>query len=94
MSYVEITHPDPVNNNKGCDDQGSSAHLFELTGKNANELKCRLECAENDKCEAVSGKWNDKCIGCNAELNVDDQDAIAFKKGISYFEKWFIGFVF
>ena len=66
----------------GCDDQGSSSHLFELTGTNAHESRCRLACAEYDTCEAVSGIWNERCIGCDARLSVKNEGSLAFKKGI------------
>ena len=65
----------------GCD---SSPHLFELTGIDAHEAKCRLACSENDECEAVSGIWNSNCIGCNAPLSVKYEGAQAFRKGIIY----------
>ena len=68
----------------GCDNQDSSAFLFDLTGMNAQESKCRLACSENDKCEAVSGIWGSTCIGCNAPLSIRYEGAQAFSKGTIY----------
>ena len=68
----------------GCDNQDSSSRLFELTGMNAHESKCRLECSENDECEAVSGIWKSKCIGCNSPLSDKYEGAQAFRKGMIY----------
>ena len=82
--HVEITQPDPDNNNMGCDNQDSSSRLFELTGMNAHESKCRLECSENDECEAVSGIWKSMCIGCKSPLSVKYEGAQAFRKGMIY----------
>ena len=70
---------DATNDNKKCAYQGND-RVFTLRNSAATELKCRAACSKNDKCVAVSGKWNEYCFGCDKELKDNGDGFIAFKK--------------
>ena len=71
---------DPENDNKKCDVEDSSHRKFVLRGNDAQEEKCKRECAKNKDCWAFSGVWNGFCIGCDIALSTLHNNAIAFKK--------------
>ena len=68
------------NDGKKCDQPGSAHRLFNYRDDSAQEIKCRDQCALNDRCVSVSGIWNVWCTGCDAELNVRHYGAKAFRK--------------
>ena len=70
---------DATNDNKKCAYYGND-RVFTLRNSAATEEKCRAECSKNDKCVAVSGKWNQYCFGCDRELSDTANGFIAFKK--------------
>ena len=70
---------DATNDNKKCAYYGND-RVFTLRNSAATEVKCRAECSKNDKCVAVSGKWNEYCFGCDKELKDQSNGFIAFKK--------------
>ena len=71
---------DTSKDNKKCSYWVSGARVFTLRNADATEIKCRTECSKNDKCVAVSGKWNQYCFGCDRELSDTANGFIAFKK--------------
>ena len=71
---------DPKNDNQKCEGEDSSHRQFVLRGNDAQEEKCKKECARNNNCWVFSGVWNGWCIGCSIALSTQHNNAIAFKK--------------
>ena len=84
LLYLQIIDidiiPDPKNNNKKCDDKDRSHRVFDIRNKDANERKCKMECAKNEHCVAFSGIWNKWCVGCKAELSTIHEGTISYMK--------------
>ena len=76
---------DHQHDNKKCGPEGSSKRVFDLRGRRATKARFKKECMKKSQCVAFSGRWNDWCVGCPAELDEPtvhpgDRNAIAFKK--------------